>query len=187
MTRYRVGFGLDNTLFRNYGFIDFEDEASIAARTSPDAHRCWAVTDLRSYGWEVVFVTNRSENVRGVTEEQLQAAFRWFQSDTLHMRDPILPWSAAREHKVGALRRLGLGVYVGDLESDRQAAGLAGWGFLDAGRLVGNLDLLPALLPMPGDSGLHSNISTSTGGPLIVGEPNINEGPVLVPESPEEP
>jgi len=145
---YRVAFDLDGTLFNHNGRVNWEDPGSVAHGTSPEGSRCWLVTDLHNCKWRIDFVTNRSETLRNVTQMQLHAAFYWFKPSMLHMRDPLLGWEEGFQHKVGTLRMLGTGVYVGDQESDCDAARVAGWGFLQADQFPRSIDLLPLLHPM---------------------------------------
>lgn len=142
----RVGFDIDGTLIMSgLQGAEFDDEALVRRNSSARvqvAHR------LRASNVDPVFISGRTERVRSVTVQQLQAWPFRVERPEVHLQRAWRGWDALRTYKARRLKETGCQAYVGDEEAiDHAAAKLAGVPFLHVDRFERH-GLLPLRLEL---------------------------------------
>jgi phosphoglycolate phosphatase-like HAD superfamily hydrolase len=123
-------FDLDGTLFDVAPGIDYDSPASVLAHARPHVGACERVRDMARVGWRIIYLSGRSEGVRGATLAQIEVArLPWapvFLQVAFRGMDEMALWKASILCAVRAA------VYVGDTWADEEAAARAGVRFVHA-------------------------------------------------------
>lgn len=124
-----VALDLDGTVFDIDDGVDIHDSSFwdsprlVSRHTWPNelAHRAWRLHSNNTHGADVVFVTGRTRRLQAVTLAQLAQV--GFEAPLVEYRPAWMGLDSLAYAKADAL--VGACVYIGDLDSDREAAGLA--------------------------------------------------------------
>lgn len=126
-------YDLDGTLFHHDPWpTDFTRAEMLTITTEPCERAMNRVRELAMLTAQPpVYITGRPERLRDITQHQLDAAGAPI--GQLFMRPPVpgFAWDVCKHWKASVLRPFNPAVYVGDQVNDREAAQLAGAGYLD--------------------------------------------------------